>query len=262
MSEYNEGLVTIADEQNSMMDLSYDNILAVADRADKMVTALNKIMAAAIKITTPRDWCIIGGSPYLQESGATKVARLFGIGWQILDQRAEYDPEGYPTYTYRMAFTMGGARIECDGSRSARDDFFAGARVDRNGNPRKQKSPDEVDIRDVKQAAYTNCLNNGIKRILNGLRNLDFSALEESGLNVSKIGGYTFREGSRGGNGGKAEDSGVACESCGEAITQKVASYSQGKYGRKLCMKCQKSAAAETAPRDFSDAEAPPERRR
>ncbi|MEG2153326.1 MAG: hypothetical protein RRZ71_08710, partial [Clostridia bacterium] len=204
-------MIVMDNSQSELMNFDYDNILAVADRADKMVTALNKIMAAAIKITTARDWCIIGGSPYLQESGATKVARLFGIGWQILDQRAEYDPEGYPTYTYRMAFTMGGARIECDGSRSARDDFFAGARVDRDGNSKKQKSPDEVDIRDVKQAAYTNCLNNGIKRILPGLRNLDISALEEGGLNTQQLRGYTFKEGSRGGTGKNAATSGLTC---------------------------------------------------
>ena len=266
MNEHNE-IMVVGGDTGELMNFDYDNILAVADRADKMVTALNKIMAAAIKITTPRDWCIIGGSPYLQESGATKVARLFGIGWQILDQRAEYDSEGYPTYTYRMAFTMGGARIECDGSRSARDDFFAGARFNKDGSPKKQKSPDEVDIRDVKQAAYTNCLNNGIKRILPGLRNLDISALEEGGLNTSQLKGYTFTEGSRGGNSGRAADSGITCEACDEAITQKVASYSQGKYGKKLCMKCQKTAANAPPSQDDGGAlpwdgrDMPPERR-
>lgn len=278
MSDNNE-MIVMESSQNELMNFDYDNILAVADRADKMVTALNKIMAAAIKITTAKDWCVIGGSPYLQESGATKVARLFGIGWQILDQRAEYDPEGYPTYTYRMAFTMGGARIECDGSRSARDDFFAGARVDRNGNPKKQKSPDEVDIRDVKQAAYTNCLNNGIKRILPGLRNLDVSDLEAGGLNTQQLRGYTFKEGSKGGAGKSAAASGLTCSNCNSPVTQAEASYSEGKYGRRLCRACQNKAkngelpkeaptpAAAPAPAQdegklpWDDRDAPPERR-
>lgn len=246
--EHNTDLVVVQDSQNELMSLDYDNILQVAERADKMVTALNKIMAAAIKITTERDWCIIGGSPYLQESGATKVARLFGIGWQILDQRAEYDNEGYPTYTYRMVFSMGGVRIECDGSRSARDEFFAGKRTDRNGNALKQKSPDEVDIRDVKQAAYTNCLNNGIKRILPGLRNLDVSALEAAGMDGNKLRGYTFKEGSKGGSSrSSTTESGVVCSECGTGITQAVASFSQGKYGRPLCMKCQKTVGSAPA---------------
>lgn len=241
MNGNNEAIVN-ASTSDELMSLDYDNILAVAERADKMVNALNKIMSAAIKVTTPKDWIIIGGTPYLQESGATKVARMFGIGWQIKDTSQTMDDEGYPTYTYRMVFTMGNISIEGEGSRSARDDFFAGARTDRDGNPKKQKSLDEIDLRDVKQAAYTNCLNNGIKRILPGLRNLDISDLGKSGLDVTKLKGYTFRDGTKGGKSNKAEDSGIICEDCGKPITQKVASYSQGKYGRKLCMECQKAA--------------------
>lgn len=231
---------------DALLDMSVDNVLALADRADKMVTALNKIMSAAIKITTERDWCLIGGTPYLQESGAAKVARLFGISWRIHEgfPKTEYDGDGYPTFTYRMTFTLGGASIEQDGSRNARDEFFAGKRTDKNGNAQKQKTVDEIDLGDVKRAAYTNCLNNGIKRILPGLRNLDVAALETSGLDVNQIRGYTFKEGSRGGTSPrKAEDSGLVCEACGAPISQKVASYSQSKYGRILCMTHQKEAS-------------------
>lgn len=265
----NNDLTIIQDNASSeLMSFDYDNILQIAERADKMVNALNKIMQAALKITTERDWCIIGGTPYLQESGATKVARLFGIGWQILDQHADYDAEGYPTYTYRIAFTMGNARIECEGSRSARDEFFAGKRTDRDGNPKKQKSPDEVDIRDVKQAAYTNALNNGIKRMIPGLRNLDVSTLEAAGLNGNKLSGYTFKTGSKGGK--SNEPSGIVCADCGAPISQKVASFSQGKFGRPLCMNCQKkpnaASPAPAAPEEwddrppFDDFDIPPER--
>lgn len=268
----NEIATVIQDQSSELLSFDYNNILQIAERADRMVEALNKIMAAAIKITTPRDWVLIGGNPYLQESGATKVARLFGIGWQILDQHSEYDSDGYPTFTYRMLFTMGGAKIECEGSRSARDEFFAGKRTDRNGNAQRQKSPDAIDIRDVRLAAYTNCLNNGIKRILPGLRNVDISTLENAGMNVHAISGYTFKEGSKGGaKRNNAEESGLVCAECGIAITQKVASYSQGKYGRPLCMSCQDKAKTATVPiydlpddeyAPFpSDEDAPPERR-
>lgn len=242
----NEQMMTTVSENagsGELMNFDYDNILAVADRADKMVSALNKIMRAAVKITSARDWVLIGGTPYLQESGATKVARLFGIGWKILDQHAEYDQEGYPTYHYRMAFTMASATVECEGSRSARDEFFAGARYDRDGNEKQQKSPDQIDLRDVQQAAFTNCLNNGIKRILPGLRNLDMAALEEAGINLGQARGYAFRDGSRGGRGSGKEESGIVCAGCGTPISQKVASYSQGKFGRPLCMNCQKTAS-------------------
>ncbi len=246
MNEYmmpTENMPTsVQSTSDALLDMSVDNVLALADRADKMVNALNKIMSAAIKITTERDWCLIGGTPYLQESGAAKVARLFGISWHIHEgyPKTEYDGDKYPTFTYRMTFTLGGASIEQDGSRNARDEFFAGKRTDKNGNPVKQKTVDEIDLGDVKRAAYTNCLNNGIKRILPGLRNLDVAALETSGLNVEQIRGYTFKAGTRGGNSGKAEDSGLACEVCGAPVSQKVASFSQSKYGRVLCMACQK----------------------
>lgn len=253
----------VSSSPDELTSYDYDAIIQKAERADRMVEAINKMMAAAIKITKPRDWVLIGGTPYLQESGATKVARLFGIGWQILNQAETLDHDGYPTYTYRMRFTMDKITIECDGARSARDEFFAGKRTDKDGNAKKQKSVDEIDLRDVRQAAFTNCLNNGIKRILPGLRNLDAADLEAAGIDLNRSGGYSFKAGSKGGNSGKAADSGLLCDECGKAITQKVASFSESKYGRKLCMDCQKTAASGAIPADyeFTDGDAPPERR-
>ena len=241
---------SVQNATDALLDMNVDNVLDLAERADKMVEALNKIMSAAIKITTERDWCLIGDTPYLQESGAAKVARLFGISWKIHDgyPKTELDGDGYPSYTYRMTFTLGGASIEQDGSRSSRDDFFAGKRSDKNGNAIKQKTVDEIDLGDVKRAAYTNCLNNGIKRILPGLRNIDVAALEASGLRSDLIRGYTFKEGSRGGTRQSAPDeSGIACAACGAPISQKVASYAQSKFGRPLCMACQKKEGARHA---------------
>ena len=209
----------------------YTDIVLMSERADKLVEALNKIMMAAIKITTYLDWVLIGGVPYLQESGAAKVARLFGIGWRILAVEREID-EGYPAFTYRMRFSMGANTIECEGSRSGKDEFFCGRG--------RSKGPDAIDTLDVKKSAFTNCINNGIKRILPGLRNLDVAALEQGGIDVSKIKGYTFKDGSKGGK-GKSSD-GIVCEGCGAEISQKVASFSQGKFGKVLCMNCQKKA--------------------
>ncbi len=227
----------VRDEQDALLNMDYDNVLALAERADKMVDALNKIMKAAVRVTTKKDWVMIGGVPYLQEPGATKVARLFGITWRIHEgyPKTEIDGEGYPTYTYRMTFRMGAQQIEAEGMRSAKDEFFAGKKDTR-------KSVDEIDLADVKRAAFTNCLNRGIKAILPGLRNLDASSLEACGVPVSGSNGYTFKTGSKGGNSGKAEDSGLACEACGAKISQKVASYAQGRYGHMLCMNCQKQA--------------------
>lgn len=226
-----------AGNQNTgLLDTSADNIMYLAEKADKMIAAMNKIMSAALKITSEHDWTLIGGKPYLQESGATKVARLFGISWQIGNPKIECDAEGYKTFTYKGRFEMRGQFIECEGSRSMKDDFFG-------GKPDARKSVDEISERNVRQAAYTNCINNGIKRIIPGLRGIDAKTLSDAGLDTRKISGYTFKNGSKGGSSGT--DSGLKCEKCGASISQKVASYSQSRYdGHMYCMDCQKVASA------------------
>lgn len=219
----------------ALLDSNPDNIIYLAERADKYIEAMNKIMTAALKITNELDWCLIGGTPYLQESGATKVARLFGISIQVIgNPTIEVDRDGYKTYTYRARFMLRDQYVECEGSRSASEDFFAGKN--------KTKKPDEIDGRDVKMAAYTNCVNNGIKRLIPNLRNIDVATLEAAGLKVGEIRGYTFKDGSKGGASKKAEDSGIVCSKCNKPVTQAVASFSQGKFGAILCIDCQKEA--------------------
>lgn len=242
--------LTTRPQGGGLLDSSTDNILYLAEKADQYITAMNKIMDAALKITNELDWVLIGGVPYLQESGATKVARLFGISIQLIGKPVvECDSLGYKTFTYKAKFILKDQFIECEGSRSSKEDFFAGK--DDPEKNKKKKKPDEIDERDVKMAAYTNCLNNGIKRLIPNLRNIDVDTLKRAGLNTEKIKGYTFKTGSKGGNSGKAEDSGIACEMCGKSITQKVASYSQAQYGQVLCMDCQKKATKpqKTAPK-------------
>lgn len=230
-------LTPVATQNSGLLDANTDNILYLAQKAEQYIAAMNRIMDAALKITSELDWVLIGGKPYLQESGTTKVARLFGISIQLIGQpQVEFDADGYKTFTYKARFLLKDQFIECEGSRSMKDDFFAKA-----GKDKPLKKPDEIDERDVKMAAYTNCLNNGIKRLIPNLRNIDISALEKAGLDINKIQGYTFKTGAKGGsNSASAEDSGLKCENCGKAITQKVASYSQGKFGKMLCMDCQK----------------------
>lgn len=230
--------LTARQQGGGLLDSNTDNILYLAEQAEKYIAAMNKIMDAALRITNELDWCLIGGVPYLQESGATKVARLFGISIQLIgNPKAESDPQGYKTFTYKARFILKDQFIECEGSRSASEDFFAGKG--------KTKKPDEIDERDVKMAAYTNCLNNGIKRLIPNLRNIDVATLERAGLDAGKIRGYTFKEGSKGGKGKGAEESGLNCTKCNAAITQAEASYSEAKYGAKLCRKCQSEAKAE-----------------
>lgn len=221
-----------APEQTGALDIVDDaSLFAMAETAEKRVAAINTIINASLKVTTKYDWCLIGGVPYLQESGVTKVARLFGISWDICPgyPTTEVDEKGHKTFTYRMKFTMGGSSVVVEGSRSSKDSFFS-----------KSKSIDEIDFRDVKISAQTNCLNNGIKKLVPGLRNIDTGVLEEAGIDVSKIQGYTFKTGSKGGADKEdATKSGLFCKHCGAAITQQVASFSKSKYNVHLCVDCQ-----------------------
>ena len=223
-----------------LIDANTDNILMLADKADRYIEAMNRIMDASLKITNERDWVLIGDGVYLQESGATKVARLFGISIQLMGKpEIEFDADGYRTYTYKGRFMLGDQFIECEGSRGMKEDFFA-----KQGRDKPLKKPDEIDERDVKMAAYTNCINNGIKRLIPGLRNVDIATLEKAGFDTTKIKGYTFKTGSRGGNSGNAEESGLVCEGCGAPITQRVAAYAENKFGKRLCYDCQKKVGA------------------
>ena len=223
-------------QQTEIVDISTDNIFLMAEQAEKTIVALNKIMQAALKITTEMDWVLIGGKPYLQETGAAKVRALFGISWQINPEpQVETQPDGHRTYTYHGNFSFRNSSIDAEGSRSSKDDFFAGKG--------KTKSVDEIDMKNVRKAAYTNCINNGMKRILPGLRNIDVSALEAAGMDLSKIQGYTFKRGSQGGTPQDSTETGLTCSKCNAPISQKVASYSESKFGTSLCYDCQKVGA-------------------
>lgn len=186
INENYEVIDTREEESNSILAVdNIDRLLKQASQADKALEALKKVMLAALKITTENDWVLIGGKPYLQESGATKIGKLSGISWKIISTEITVDAEGYKTFYYRMKFFDQSTSIEADGSRNMKDDFFA---KQKDG----LKKPDEIDERDVKAAAYTNCVNTGIKRMIPGLRGLEKHNLTEAGLNVDKLKGYDF----------------------------------------------------------------------
>lgn len=151
-------------------------LLALAEQAEKRVMALNKIKKAALLATNARDWTDQNGNPYLQVSGSEKVARVFGIAWKIDEPVFEQEESGHFSYTYKGYFTVAGATIEAIGTRSSKDPFFK--RYAGKGDDRKELPPSEIDKGDLKKAAYTNCIGNGVTRLL-GLRNLTWDDLAE-----------------------------------------------------------------------------------
>lgn len=156
-----------------------DTLIAVAKMAEARIDAVIKIKQLALKVTNPRDWCDQQGNPYLQVSGAEKIANLFNISWSFLtaEPLCEEELDGHYTFTFKGRFSMGGRSIEVEGSRSSKDSFFKQNEY-KEGVKTEKAVGDRDNKRDVKMAALTNMLGNGITRIL-GIRNLTWEDLEK-----------------------------------------------------------------------------------
>ena len=153
-----------------------ENALKVAERNERLA---QKIKILAIKQTNPKDWVDQDGKPYLQSSGAEKVARLFGISWRLCEgypkKETLKDEAGtYYVYTCKGEFEMGGKTVEVIGTCSQRDKFFG-----RKGGELKAES--EIDITNIIRKAVTNMEVNGITRLL-GIRNLTWEEINEAGI--------------------------------------------------------------------------------
>lgn len=186
-----------------------DTLLQVAERAEKRIEAVNKIKMLALKVTNAHDWTDQGGKPYLQASGGEKVARLFGISWTIGEPIYETEEGGHFSYTYKGTFSLSGASIEAVGTRSSKDPFFkkySYANKDENGKGIKEElPPSEIDKGDLKKAAFTNLIGNGITRLL-GIRNLTWDDLETAGIKKENVGKIDYKKA------GKTTDSSIKSE--------------------------------------------------
>ncbi|MGD0022628.1 MAG: hypothetical protein ABSC54_10040 [Smithellaceae bacterium] len=185
----------VIDVTNTNIDvpaIGDSTLLKLAEQADKRVQALNTIKKAALMATNARDWTDQSGHPYLQVSGSEKVARVFGISWRIDEPLFEQEESGHFAYTYKGYFTVAGATIEAIGTRSSKDPFFK--RYIGQGEDRKELPPSEIDKGDLKKAAYTNLLGNGITRLL-GLRNLTWPDLAEfAGIKKDQVNRIDYKK--------------------------------------------------------------------
>jgi transcriptional regulator with XRE-family HTH domain len=178
-------------ESSSIVDLANETLVGLATQAERRVEAINKIKQYSLRLTQPGDWVDQNGRPYLQVSGAEKIARLFGISWRLDEPIREELEGGHYVYTYKGYFSLAGAEIEAIGSRSSKDPFFK--RYVYEGGERKELPPSEIDPGDVKKAAYTNCIGNGITRLL-GLRNISYEDLEKvAGIKREQITRIEYR---------------------------------------------------------------------
>ena len=179
-NEIYEGVPAIAD----------DTLLAIAKQAEARIDAVIKIKQLALKVTNASDWTDQQGKPYLQASGSEKVANLFNISWQIDEPKIEEEVDGAITYIYKGRFSLGGRSIEVEGSRSSRDEFFK-KYIWEDG---KKVGEKPLDRRDLKMAAMTNLLGNGITRIL-GIRNLSWEDLKVfAGIEREQVTAIQYKE--------------------------------------------------------------------
>jgi len=209
-----------ARDQGALTD---DTLIAIARQAEARIDAVVKIKQLALKVTNGGDWTDQGGKPYLMVSGAEKIANLFNVSWAFLTPEPIYEetPDGHYTFTYQGRFSMGGRSIEVEGSRSSKDKFFN--QNDYINNQKVEKAVGDRDNkRDVKMAALTNLLGNGITRLL-GIRNLAWADLAEyAGITKEQCGKVEY--GKRGENKppiqqpGKKSDK-PATQPAGESLT-------------------------------------------
>jgi hypothetical protein len=188
--------LTTTEETEVLPAIADNTLIAVAEQAEKRVEAMQKIKRMALKLTNPHDWVDEQGKPYLQASGAEKVARLFGISWRISEPVKEELEGGHFTYTYHGEFSLAGATIEAIGTRSSKDGFFKKYEWKGEGENRtKLELPaSEIDPGDVKKSAYTNLLGNGITRLL-GIRNLTYEDLKEyAGITKEQLGSVDYKK--------------------------------------------------------------------
>ena len=186
-----EGELIVSEQLPAIID---DNIVEIAAKAEKRIEAVNKIKTMSLKVTNAHDWINQQGKPYLQCSGSEKIARLFGISWRIDEPKREDEESGHFTYTYKGYFSFSGVTIEAIGTRSSKDGFFKKYAKDANGKKTEvELPPSEIDKSDVKKAAYTNCIGNGITRLL-GIRNLTWEELQAAGIKVEGMAKVEYKQ--------------------------------------------------------------------
>lgn len=188
------------EREQSLPVIADDFLIQVAEQAEKRIDAVIKIKKVALKVTNARDWTDQQGNPYLMASGSEKIANLFNISWRIDEPIFDQDSDGHYTYTFKGYFSLGGGRtIEAEGSRSSRDNFFVQYKYkDEKGNqlPQRHEIPitERSNKRDVKMAALTNLLGNGITRIL-GIRNLTWEDLKEfAGITKEQVTSIQYKK--------------------------------------------------------------------
>lgn len=202
MNEQNGNGQEIIVMNNAGLADTSDDLIASAERR---IAQIDKIITLSIRRTNENDWVDQQGKPYLTASGAEKIARLFGISWKILkSEKILTSDEKGQFYFYQVTgvFTLGGGKdsVESVGTCSSKDQFFAKHTItNESGEKEKVLKPlSEVDETNIMKAAYSNCVANGITRLL-GIRNLTWEQVKAGGIDQNKAAAVKYANGGAGG---------------------------------------------------------------
>lgn len=167
-----------------------DSSASVPSTLDKNVAKIKEVRDKVLTLTCEDDWIITSSTSgnkklYLQSSGAEKIARFFGIAWDK-PEIEQFVDRGYPAFLVKgyIYSDLIGVKIYHEGGRSGKEPFFSQTK-DSKGNPIR-RSPEEINILNLRKAALSNWLGTGICRLL-GLRGISLDTLAKSGLKIQKI---------------------------------------------------------------------------
>lgn len=200
MSELDKTPNDLVVMQGQSLAEATDDIIASAERR---IASVQKILELSLKITTPNDWVDQNDKPYLTASGAEKVARLFGVSWKdIRSEKIKSEDEKGPFYFYQVSglFTIKHDSILAVGTCSSKDQFFAKKKEKNEAGETVTvlKPLSEVDETNIMKAAYTNCVVNGVTRLL-GLRGLTWEMVGRSGILKESVASVKYAGGGAGG---------------------------------------------------------------
>lgn len=176
-------------------------------RIDAMIKVLDRLRKASIQATQPSDWIvnvsrdfsgnIIAQRAYLQDIGAERAGKIWGIAVSEPSIEREDFPDG--TYAYHMVAEatarVTGEKLEyVEGSRWSGDKFFQKGLKD-------DEKPDPVDLR---KSAWAN-LHGRAVRSLAGLGGVPVEFLAECGLDTKRCVFVDYGKGAKGGESSGAQ---------------------------------------------------------
>jgi hypothetical protein len=173
---------------------------------ERRAAAFDRLLAIAISATQPHHWFDQQGKPYLGAAGSEVVGRKLGVKWagvQYTQSKFEDDKGEYYEWSVTATFSLPGGldSIESIGTCSSRDNFLG-------TETRAGRELADVDIGNIRKAAYSNMIVNGVTRLL-GIRGLTWQQLSQFGITADGATKVDYKTGNKGGGAPTGGDGGL-----------------------------------------------------